>query len=80
MANQKSEILNMVIKEISQRVGCSVLVDQSLKSIKGWDSLTQAKVLLALEQKYKINFLYTDVVEFEKVSDLVISISKKTQL
>ena len=48
--------------------------------VDGWDSLTHIRMILAVEQKFKVRFSAAQVAQLANVGDLLALIASKTTL
>ena len=46
--------------------------------VEAWDSMNHLNIIIALEQRFKIKFLTSEVEALHNVGDLVSTISRKT--
>lgn len=51
--------------------------EMSAKDVDTWDSLTHIRLIVSIENAFKINFTSAEVSAFNKVGDLVIAIKSK---
>ena len=49
----------------------------SAKDIPSWDSLNHVKLIITIENKFKIKFNADEIVEMKNVGDLIKNIKKK---
>ena len=52
--------------------------DTAAEDVDGWDSLAQARLLLALEKRFRIEFPAERLFDLKNVGELVEQISAKT--
>lgn len=45
--------------------------------IEAWDSLNHMELISAVEKRFEITFDFNEIMEFEKVGDMVIAIQTK---
>lgn len=79
--HSKEQILNSLTqifrKEFSDN-NITLKEQTTADDIAMWDSLTHMTLMDTIEQHYKINFSFDEILSFENVGDLVTAITNKT--
>ena len=68
-----SEIFNNIFNLKNHKLKNST----SAKDIPSWDSLNHVKLIITIENKFKIKFNADEIVEMNNVVDLIKNIKKK---
>jgi len=74
MSNGKTETLDFVRMALATLLKSDVAEiksNASSKNTNGWNSLVQVNLILAIEEKYEINYSIEQMLEFECISDIV---------
>ena len=79
--NENKETLQQVQIILRNQFKDSTLqvdLDTQAKDITGWDSLKNIKIFIDLEQKFKIKFSGTEILDLENIADIIkLIINKK---
>jgi len=63
--------LAQVFADVFDAGPINVTAELSAKDVEGWDSLTHVRLLLTVQQVFKIKFSTSEIRKLEKVGDLV---------
>lgn len=69
--------VNEVFQDVFYDTSLEVNDETTAADIDEWDSLTHITLIAAIEDEFDIKFDMTEVVKFEKVSDMIDAIQKK---
>ena len=72
---KKEEIqkqLSIIFEDIFNLEGMKIRSDTEMKIIKDWDSLGHVRLILAIEEEFKIRIPIEDAVKFNKV-DMILN-------
>tara|TARA_Y100000294_G_C8478764_1_gene305821 strand:+ start:281 stop:535 length:255 start_codon:yes stop_codon:yes gene_type:complete len=72
---KKEEIqkqLSIIFEDIFNLEGMKIRSDTEMKIIKDWDSLGHVRLILAIEEEFKIRIPMEDAVKFNKV-DMILN-------
>lgn len=72
-----SERLRSVFCEVFDDDGLEVGADTTKKDIPGWDSMADVKLLIGLEEEYRIKFTTHEVGRLRSVSDVVAALNRR---
>lgn len=73
------EQLQQVFRKVFQQKDLIITTNTSAKDIKMWDSLTHLELISAIEDEFNIQFLFSEVMEFNTVGDMIDVIKKKVK-
>jgi acyl carrier protein len=71
------EQLQQVFRKVFQDKDLVITTNTSAKDIKMWDSLTHLELIASIEEEFKINFSFDEVMQFNSVGDMIQVIEKK---
>ncbi|MBA3706974.1 MAG: acyl carrier protein [Bacteroidetes bacterium] len=71
------EQLQQIFRKVFHNEGLTISRDTSAKDIKMWDSLTHLELIASIEEELKINFSFSEVMQFNTVGDMIYVIEKK---
>lgn len=76
---KRDEILEKVNEVFNDVLEKEVLIkeEDSSNDIDGWDSLTHIMLIVGLENDFEIKFLSSEISNWNKISDIIDSISSK---
>lgn len=71
--------LNPLFREILKKDEIRLTEETTANDIDGWDSLTNMRLITAIEKHYQIRFGLREIIKFKHVGDLCLSIQNKTK-
>lgn len=74
---QTLEIVTEVFSRILNRPDLELKLNDSPKTIDGWDSLTHPEIITTIEEQLDIEFDFKELAGIRNVADLVTLIDKK---
>lgn len=77
-SNIKNRVYNIILK-ILKLSSYDDLLDGGLGSTKGWDSLSQIFIIVAIEEDFNIHFTSQDLFELTSINKIIESISRKLE-
>lgn len=77
MRNVREE-LTTVFRDVFDDNALALRDDMTAKDVKGWDSLTNVDLVVAVEKHFKIKLTTRDVVGLKNVGELIQLVQKKT--
>tara|TARA_B100001778_G_C18436903_1_gene560533 strand:+ start:500 stop:742 length:243 start_codon:yes stop_codon:yes gene_type:complete len=78
--SQQNHILNIlsnVIKNFFQTENIAITLTTTANDIEEWDSLNHMNLIRAIEEEFKIEFDFFEIMDFENIGELVRSIQQK---
>lgn len=75
MDEQISPALTGVFHEIFDDSRIAIRRDMTAKDIEGWDSFNHVRLIVAIEERFGINFSTTEVADLRDVGELIDLIS-----
>ena len=78
--SQQNHILNIlsnVIKNFFQKENIAITLTTTANDIEEWDSLNHMNLIRAIEEEFKIEFDFFEIMDFENIGELVKSIHQK---
>ena len=78
--SQQNHILNIlsnVIKNFFQKENIVITLTTTANDIEEWDSLNHMNLIRAIEEEFKIEFDFFEIMDFENIGELVRSIQQK---
>lgn len=76
MENLQKLVLNVISETLKTDIKL-IKPSTSAKDIDNWDSLTNVKLILALEKKFKIKISFGETIAIDNVGELVNLIKQK---
>lgn len=73
------EAVTELLREVFDDPVLEVTTQTSAKDVRGWDSMKQVMILLAVEEKFNIQLSTREMDRLRDVGDLVSAIAKHTQ-
>ena len=76
----KEEILaevSGVLRRLLDQPGLIVTSETSADQVEGWDSLTHMSIISEVEAVFKIEFRFNEIMQMEKLGDMVDLIAEK---
>ena len=61
--------LELTLRDVLHLPDLVVTPDLSPREIRGWDSFTQVEIMLAIEERFEIEFAAADIDSIESVAD-----------
>lgn len=77
----KEDILHQVggvLRTLLDQPGLSVTAETTADQVEGWDSLTHMSIISEVERVFNIEFRFNEIMQMEKVGDMVDIIAEKT--
>lgn len=71
MTLTEHELTNITVELLTRVVGCPVDVSSSRENTTEWDSLNHLKLLLELNERFKIRIPFEDYGKLNSVQDIV---------
>ena len=78
--SQQNHILNIlsnVIKNFFQKENIAITLTTTANDIEECDSLNHMNLIRAIEEEFKIEFDFFEIMDFENIGELVRSIQQK---
>ena len=75
--NHILNILSNVIKNFFQKENIAITLTTTANDIEEWDSLNHMNLIRAIEEEFKIEFDFFEIMDFENIGELVKSIHQK---
>tara|TARA_B100000475_G_C14960246_1_gene299595 strand:- start:738 stop:980 length:243 start_codon:yes stop_codon:yes gene_type:complete len=75
--NHILKILTVVIKNFFKKEKLAITLTTTANDIEEWDSLNHMDLIRAIEEEFKIEFEFFEVMDFENIGELVKSIQQK---
>ena len=69
--------LDMIFRDILKNENIALTPATTAKDVEGWDSLTNMRLITAIEKHYNIRFGLREILKFKHVGDLCASIQAK---
>lgn len=69
--------LNILFRSFFKNEELLIDYETTADDIEAWDSLIHMELISAVEARFKITFDFNEIMEFEKVGDMVKSIQSK---
>lgn len=69
--------LDTIFREILKNNTITLTKETTAKDVDGWDSLTNMRLITAIEKHYNIRFGLREILKFKNVGDLCASIQTK---
>ena len=69
--------LDTIFREILKNDNITLGRETTAKDVDGWDSLTNMRLITAIEKHYDIRFGLREILKFKNVGDLCVSIQTK---
>lgn len=79
---ETEEILNEltpIFREVLKKQDILLTSETTAKDIEGWDSLSNMRLITAIEKHFNIRFGLREILKFRHVGDLYSSIQSKTK-
>lgn len=77
-ADEIRATLMPIFESVLDRDDLSLTDETSAKDIDEWDSLSNVRLMVAIERKFRVKFSAADVDGLKNVGDLIKSIETKT--
>ena len=71
------ETLTEILQDVFEDDALVATPELSAADVDGWDSLSNVRLFLAVEQELKVRFSASEIGAIENVGDLVAAIEKK---
>ena len=69
--------LDTIFRDILKNENIALTPETTAKDVEGWDSLTNMRLITAIEKHYTIRFGLREILKFKHVGDLCASIHAK---
>ena len=69
--------LDTIFRDILKNENIALTHENTEKDVEGWDSLTNMRLITAIEKHYNIRFGLREILKFKHVGDLCASIQAK---
>ena len=69
--------LDTIFRDILKNENIALTPATTAKDVEGWDSLTNIRLITAIEKHYNIRFGLREILKFKHVGDLCASIQAK---
>lgn len=69
--------LDTIFRDILKNENIALTPATTAKDVEGWDSLTNMRLITAIEKHYNIRFGLREILKFKHVGDLCASIQAK---
>ena len=69
--------LDTIFRDILKNENITLTTETTAKDVDGWDSLTNMRLITAIEKHYNIRFGLREILKFKNVGDLCASIQAK---
>ena len=69
--------LDTIFRDILKNENITLTTETTAKDVDGWDSLTNMRLITAIEKHYNIRFGLSEILTFKHVGDLCASIQAK---
>ena len=69
--------LDTIFRDILKNENITLTTETTAKDVDGWDSLTNMRLITAIEKRYNIRFGLREILKFKHVGDLCASIQAK---
>lgn len=69
--------LDTIFRDILKNDNITLNRETTAKDVNGWDSLTNMRLITAIEKHYDIRFGLREILKFKNVGDLCASIQAK---
>ena len=69
--------LDTIFRDILKNENITLTTETTAKDVDGWDSLTNMRLITAIEKHYNIRFGLREILNFKHVGDLCASIQAK---
>ena len=69
--------LDTIFRDILKNENIALTPATTAKDVEGWDSLTNMRLITAIEKHYNISFGLREILKFKHVGDLCASIQAK---
>ena len=66
-----------ILRELLKNENITLTTETTAKDVDGWDSLTNMRLITAIEKHYNIRFGLREILKFKHVGDLCASIQAK---
>ena len=66
--------LNEIFEDIIDEGAVSLSETSTSKDVKGWDSLTNIQLVVAIEKSFNIRFTSDEIISWNNVGDMIDSI------
>ena len=66
--------INEILKDIFSNEDLNITRDFSAADIEGWDSLTNIKIIVAIEKNFQVRFSAAQIADFKCIGDIEESI------
>lgn len=77
VADETAERVSRVIRHTFRQPDLQVTADTTADDVDGWDSLTHTILLLNIEREFGLRFAPLEVLDLDKVGDLVALVHQK---
>jgi acyl carrier protein len=68
-----------ILRDIFEDPDLDVTAETNAKSVPGWDSMAQVKVLMAVEEEFDVRFSSREMDKLRNVGDLVAAVARHRQ-
>jgi acyl carrier protein len=68
-----------ILRDIFEDPDLAVTAETNAKSVPGWDSMAQVKVLMAVEEEFDVRFSSREMDKLRNVGDLVAAVARHTE-
>lgn len=72
------DILNTIWRNELDDNSITLTTETTARDVRGWDSLTNIQLIVAVEKKFRIRFSASEIMKFANVGDLVNAVLTKT--
>ena len=71
----QDKVINILRRYLGKNI--EIHVQTTAAEIKGWDSITHMKILIAIEEEFGFTFSYKETVALKNVGDLIQLVQSK---
>ena len=71
------DLYDTIFRDILKNENITLTPETTAKDVDGWDSLTNMRLITAIEKHYNIRFGLREILKFKHVGDLCASIQAK---
>ena len=77
MKNNVCNRVTAVFRDIFDLPDLEILTSDTAHSIKGWDSLTHVRLIVALEEEFELEFEPEKIMELRSVGELIEAVTEE---
>jgi acyl carrier protein len=70
-------VIQQLMREYFDEDDLVITPETTANDVEAWDSMSHLNIIIALEQRFKIKFMTSEVEALHNVGDLVSTISRK---